>query len=243
VTERRQRKPKNRLRQAIALLRKLYGPPRKPPARDPFGLVIYENVVYLASPERRREAFEELRRTVGTSPEAILGARRSVLEKVAARGIIASRVASRIQECARIAIEEYGGDLAAATSGPARDAVRALRKFPGIGEPGAEKILLFSGRPIGLAPESNGLRVLVRLGLVREGPSYAGTYAAGRNAGSTLPPKALVLQEAHLLLQLHGQTLCRKKAPDCDRCPLAPDCAHALGLADAEPPRVGSRRR
>jgi endonuclease III len=205
--------------------------------------VIFENVVYLASPERRREAFEELRATVGTSPEAILGARRSSLEKVAARGIIAARVASRIQDCARIAVEEFGGDVAAAIAGPMKDAVRALRKFPGIGQPGAEKILLFAGRPAGLAPESNGLRVLVRFGLAREESSYAKTYASGREAGSALPRKAAVLQEAHLLLQLHGQTLCRNRAPACDRCPLSGSCAHSLGLADSAPPHIGSRRR
>jgi endonuclease III len=231
------------LPQAIAGLRRLYGSPEKPPTRDPFGLVIYENIVYLASPERRREAFAELRETIGTSPEAILGAPRRVLERIAARGIIAARVASRIQECARIAVDEAGGDLSAAAAGPLKDAVRVLRKFPGIGQPGAEKILLFSGRPAGLAPESNGLRVLVRLGLVREESSYAKTYAAGREAGRALAPKASVLQEAHLLLQRHGQTLCRKEAPACGRCPLARGCAHALGLADSEPPRVGSRRR
>jgi endonuclease III len=243
TTGRASRVSRTALPQAIASLRKLYGVPQRPPTRDPFGLVIYENVVYLASPERRREAFEELRSTVGTSPEAILGAPRSVLKKIAARGIIASRVASRIQDCARIAVEEFGGDVAAAVAGGMKDAIRALRRFPGIGQPGAEKILLFAGRPAGLAPESNGLRVLVRLGLAREEPSYARTYAAGRAAGSALRQKAAALQEAHLLLQLHGQTLCRNKAPACDRCPVARSCAHALGLADSSPPRVGSRRR
>lgn len=231
------------LPQTIARLRKFYGPPEKPPTRDPFGLVVYENVVYLASPERRREAFEKLRKNVGTSPEAILGAPRSVLEKVAARGIIAARVASRLRECARIAIEEFGGDLSAAIAGPTKGAVRALRKFPGIGPPGAEKILLFTGRPVGLAPESNGLRVLVRLALVREESSYAKTYAAAREASSALPQRFAALQQAHLLLQLHGQTLCRNNAPDCDRCPLARGCAHALGLAELEPSRIRSRRR
>ena len=153
------------------------------------------------------------------------------------------QVAARIQDCARISVEELGGDVAAAVAGSFKDAVHALRKFPGIGQPGAEKILLFAGRPAGLVPESNGLRVLVRLGLAREESSYAKTYAAGREAGSALPQKAAALQEAHLLLQLHGQTLCRNKAPACDRCPLARVCAHALALADSSPPRVGSRRR
>jgi endonuclease III len=203
--------------------------------------VLWENVAYLPSPEGRREAFEDLRRIVGTSPSAILGARRSALERVGARGILAPRVASKLRECARIALDRFGGDLTRTVAGPIDRAVRDLRRFPGVGEPGAEKILLFAGRPVGLAPESNGLRVLVRLGLVREGSSYAKTYAAGREAGRALPAKASVLQEAHLLLQEHGRTLCRRNAPACDRCSLATGCVHARGLADAAPGRVRSR--
>ena len=230
------------LPRAVARLRDLHGSPQGPPTRDPFGLVLWENVAYLPSPDGRREAFAQLRRTVGTTPSAILGARRSALERVAARGILAPRVASKIRECARIALDRFGGDLSGAVAGPVGEAVRALRRFPGVGEPGAEKILLFTGRPVGLAPESNGLRVLVRLGLVRQESSYARTYAAGREAGRALPAKAAALQEAHLLLQEHGRTLCRRSAPACDRCPLAAGCLHARGLADAAPARVRSRR-
>jgi len=230
------------LARAVSRLRDFHAPPPRPPTRDPFGLVLWENVAYLASPEGRREAFAEFSRAVGTSPAAILGARRSALEAVAARGILAPRIAARLRECAQIALERFGGDVAGATAGPTGEAIHALRRFPGVGEPGAEKILLFSGRPVGLAPESNGLRVLVRIGLVREASSYAKTYAAGREAGRALPAKAAVLQEAHLLLQEHGRTVCRRTRPDCDRCPLARDCAHALGLADARSPRVRSRR-
>ena len=100
-------------------------------------------------------------------------------------------------------------------------------KLPGIGEPGAEKILLFSGRHALLAPESNALRVLVRLGLVREGSSYARTYAAARAAAADLSPDVGIVQEAHLLLQQHGQTLCKRSAPLCAACPLENRCAYA----------------
>ena len=49
-------------------------------------------------------------------------------------------------------------------------------QFPMIGEPGAEKILLFSGVLAVLALDSNGVRVLVRLGVGEERKSYAATY-------------------------------------------------------------------
>jgi endonuclease III len=212
---------------AVERLRKHHGPPARPPTADPFELILLENVAYLAPPARRRQAFAQLKSTIGTSPSAILTASQHVLEGVTGRGILKRTFAAKLRECARIAIEKFGGDLRTPIRAPLGTAKRALRSFPGIGEPGAEKILLFTGRQALLAPDSNGLRVLVRLGLVREQKSYSGTYAASRQAANVLAAEPRLMQEAHLLLQQHGQTLCRRGAPRCDLCPLAGGCAHA----------------
>jgi endonuclease-3 len=218
------------LSRAVARLRNHYGPPDRPPTDDPFGLILYENVAYLASPARRREAFESLTREVGIRPAAILAAGRRTLEAVTAHGALKDAFAEKLRECARIAVDRFGGDLAAAVRAPEDEAKRALQAFPGIGEPGAEKVLLFSGSRALLAPESNGLRVLVRLGIIREEKTYAKAYAAGREAGKTLPASDIPgMQEAHLLLRLHGQMLCRRNAPVCGACPLAAGCGFARG--------------
>jgi endonuclease III len=216
------------LRDAIETLREHYGPPTPPPTADPFELVLWENVAYLAATARRREAFELLKSTVGTEPADILAATPETLERVTARGILKGTFADKLRECAGIAVSEFGGDLGAAIRAPLDRAKQVLRSFPGIGESGAEKILLFAGREPLLAPESNGLRVLVRLGLVKEGPSYARTYAASREVARDLPAEPSVLQEAHLLLQQHGQILCKRSDPRCGMCPLASSCAYAV---------------
>lgn len=231
---------------AIAALRRLHGEPQGPPATDPFELVLFENVAYLASPERRREAFEELRRTAGTTPAAILAARAGDLERSASRGILKGTSAAKLRECARIAVEELGGDVDAALDLAGEGAAKVLRRFPGIGQPGADKILLFGGRRASLAPESNGLRVLARLGIVREESSYARTYAAAiAAAAEALPPGTAAMTRAHLLLQRHGQTLCRRTAPLCDACPLARGCVHARSgrAAGEKHPPPGRTRR
>ena len=116
-------------------------------------------MAYLAPPKRRGDAFEQLRSTVGTTPEAILAAKQKTLERVTALGILKSTFAAKLRACADIALNEFGGDLGAAIRGPLEHAKRALRSFPCIGEPGAEKILLFAGQQALLAPDSNGLRV------------------------------------------------------------------------------------
>lgn len=221
-----------RLREAVGLLRRHYGRPAPLPTADPFELVLLENVAYLASPAARHQAFAELESTIGTKPAAILAAAPEALLRVTARGILKGTFAAKLRECAEIALDKCEGDLSAAIRVAPAKARRTLRLFPGIGEPGADKVLLFSGLAAELAPESNGLRVLVRLGLVEEKSSYARTYAASRQLKwNGRAAKAPALQEAHLLLRLHGQTLCRNRLPLCGGCPLESRCAYARAAA------------
>jgi endonuclease-3 len=100
-------------------------------------------------------------------------------------------------------------------------------KFPGFGEPGAEKILLFTRTQPILALESNGLRVLVRLGFGEEKKSYATTYRLVQAAATAEAKQDCTwLIRAHLLLRRHGQEVCRRSQPQCGDCPLSPECAH-----------------
>jgi endonuclease-3 len=216
------------LRRVVGKLAKHYGPPGEPLPSGPFELVLWENVAYLADDEQRAAAFTLLKKKVGTLPVRILEAPSAALRAVAAHGILADRFAGKLREAARIALDDFGGDLDNVVAGPVPKAKKALRTFPGIGDPGAEKILLFLKRHPTLAPESNGLRVLGRVGIVREERSYAATYAAAQKAAaSELGDEFDVLTTAHQLLRTHGQVLCRRSAPACDRCPLRMECAYA----------------
>lgn len=213
-----------KLKSVLIRLRQYYGPLPEPPS-DPFVLILLENVAYLAKGDRKQAALQLLERTVGTEPESILAASDAKLAAVTAHGILGDTFVEKLRECAAIAVGEFGGDLTAVVDRPPAEAKRALRRFPGIGEPGAEKILLFTRRQPLLAPESNGLRVLTRLGFVREESSYAKTYAAARALGSELGLSIPDLVIAHRLLHHHGQELCRRSEPDCPACPVRESCA------------------
>ena len=97
--------------------------------------------------------------------------------------------------------------------------------FPGIGKPGAEKVLLFTrGEPV-LALDSNGVRVLARLGFGEEKRNYDATYRAVQQAASaSLPKTPRALVRAHLLLRKHGQETCKTNAPRCEACVAQPAC-------------------
>ena len=204
-----------------------YGPPEPPPSREPFALVLWENVAYLVNDERRAAAFAALGKQIGWTPERILAAPARLLRGVAALGgMLPDERVGKLLRAAEVAQKRFGSDLAAVVCQPFLRARKALMAFPGIGEPGAEKILLFAGAHPVLALDSNALRVLIRLGFGEEKKSYAATYRSAQEAAKReLRDELGALLRAHLLLRRHGQELCRRNRPQCADCPVAEGCA------------------
>jgi endonuclease-3 len=214
----------------IARLKRHYGEPKLPPAQGPFELVLWENACYLLSDERRAAVFEGLRTQVGLDPCAIWHANRDTLLALATMGGMRPQVrVFRWLEIARIAMSQFDGDLDRILGEPYEKAKKALKQFPNIGDPGAEKILLFCGVYPGLPLEWNGLRVLTRVGYGRAQKNYGATYRSVQEAfRAELPREAAYLARAHLLLRVHGKKLCRNNAPLCRTCPAADVCAYPL---------------
>jgi len=214
----------------IARLKRHYGEPKLPPAHGPFELVMWENACYLLSDERRAAAFEGLRTQVGLHPGAILNADRGTLLALARMG--GMRPETRVfrwLEIARIAMSQFAGDLDRILAEPYEKAKKALKQFPNIGDPGAEKILMFCGVSSGLPLDWNGLRVLTRVGYGRAQKNYGATYRSVEEAvRAELPHGAAPLARAHLLLREHGKTLCRNNGPLCRECPAADLCSFPL---------------
>jgi endonuclease-3 len=192
--------------------------------------VMWENACYLLSDERRAAVMAGLREQVGLDPAAILEADREVLLRLAKMG--GMRPETRVfrwREIARITLDQFDGDLDRILKEPYAVAKKALKQFPSIGDPGAEKILLYCGVGPGLPLDWNGLRVLTRVGYGRAQKNYGSTYRSVQEAvGPGLPRSAAKLARAHLLLREHGKTLCRDKGPLCDQCPAADLCSFAM---------------
>jgi endonuclease III len=215
------------LRLIVETLRRHYGAPRSLAPKDPFQLLLWEYVAYLADDPARAAAFAELRKVVGLRPAEIAAAPLPILATIARKGgaIAAAVRAGRMRDVATTVRDDHGGTLAPAVKLPYGAARKILRKFPSIGPPGADKILLLSGaRPV-LAMDSNALRVALRLGYGQEHKSYAASYASAQEAASAeLPATVPSRREAFLLLQHHGRELCRRSAPRCADCPVRASC-------------------
>src|SRR5436190_3711618 len=168
-------------------LEKLYGVQQPPPARSALDWILLENAAYLVPFEKRLACFRALKKRAGPTAAGILRAPREELLTLARAGGVQPE--GRVEKWLAIAetvAHDFDGDLEAVLALPLAKARSALNKFPGIGEPGAEKILLFTGTHALFALESNGLRALVRLGYAREEKSYSSTYRALRTVVAPL---------------------------------------------------------
>ena len=221
------------LRSIISKLAKRYGDPPLPLSADPFELVLLENIAYLVSDERRVEAFQTLREHVGLKPHQILAAAtENLLKATMLGGMQPEQRVARLREIALIAMNEFDGDVSAALKLPLAKAKQALRKFPGIGEPGAEKILLFTRSYPVLGLDSNGLRVLLRLGFGEEKKNYSASYRSVQSAiAEHLNEDYDWLIKAHLLLRQHGKETCSTNRPQCGACPVRKVCSFAINLS------------
>src|SRR5437660_404728 len=90
---------------------------------------------------------------------------------------------------------------------------------PAITDP-LEIILLFTRSFPLLALDSNGLRVLLRVGFGLEQKNYSASYRSVQEALKDQIGKDYeFLIRAHQLLRRHGKELCRTNYPACEMCP------------------------
>ena len=220
------------LRMTIAELARLLPAPAF--LTDPLHQILWDNIGYLIDDDRRASLFEEFRVRVGLAPFDIERADFETLFDIARRG--GMRPEARVQrwrDIAALVQTRAGGDLAGALAGLTPAKARALLKaFPTIGDPGADRILLFAGLAARPSLESNGVRALARLGFFVEQRDYAASYRAAVDVlASQGEADRDWLITAYQTLRAHGQTICKRAAPLCLGCPLDEKCAHAVILA------------
>jgi endonuclease III len=193
---------------------------------DPYEFIVWWHCGYPPSDAACAAGWEKLKSTIGVEPRALLqvtAAKLAALLK--AGGLIAELRAERLQKIAMAVEEEFGGDLTAALRGSLAQARKILKKFPGIGDPGADRILLFAGiAPIAAAP-SNCTQVLNRILHGRERESYRANYRASQEAIAAEVAETFDARvRAYLLLKRHGQGLCKRTKPICEKCPVRLSC-------------------
>ncbi len=195
---------------------------------DPYRFLVWWQCGYPASDAACSRGWESLNSSIGIHPDRILAASIEELAKALTPGGMVPAVrAKRLKEIATRVRDEYGGDLRRGLLGSLPEVRRALKKFPNIADPGADRILLFSGVAPAAAVPSNCPHVLVRIqrGLERE--SYGANYqVAQHEIAGEVAENIDARTRAYLLLKQHGQELCKRTRPKCDACPVNSCCAY-----------------
>jgi endonuclease III len=187
---------------------------------EPYPFLIWWHSGYPASDAACARGWASVQERIGIEPQQILAAStRELAKALEPGGLVPKLRAERVKQIAARVQDHFAGDLRAGLVGPLKQVRQMLKKFPGIADPGADRILLF-GRiaPVAAVP-SNCPHVLVRIerGLERE--SYSATYQEAQQAIQAEVQETFDARtRAYLLLKKHGQDVCKRRKPLCPHC-------------------------
>jgi endonuclease III len=208
-------------------LEALYGKQLPFAPTDPFEFLVWWHCGYPASEDRCSKGWKSLTGHIGATPQQLVSVPTARLaQALKAGGMVPELRATRLQEIAQRTLGEFAGDLNLALAElPTAQARKLLKTFPGIGNPGADRILLFARLFPAAAVPSSCPHVLVRVESGPEDDNYAAAYAQAQRMLETLPATFEARIRAYLLINRHAQHLCKRSKPVCVRCPLASQCA------------------
>jgi len=198
---------------------------------EPYEFLVWWHCGYPASDDACTRGWKQLHDALGTRPHELLKATLMQLcSALRSGGMFPELRAERLKEIARRVQDQMGGDLRGALTGTLSEARKTLKAFPGIADPGADRILLFAGiAPVAAIP-SNAPHVLIRLRRGQEDDTYGKNYREAKRLIATEVPETLdARQRAFLLLKRHGQALCKRTKPKCAACLVSAQCAFCRG--------------
>ncbi len=215
-------------------LEAFHGPQLPDWPTDPYQFLIWWHCGYPASDAACAKGWASLTNRFQVDPESLLSANAGELaEALKPGGMVPELRAARLKEIAERVQKEFGGDLCGALRRmPIAKARTALKRFPGIADPGADRILLFAGiAPLPAVP-SNCPHVLLRIQLGHEPEKYSVAYSeAQKMIANAIPEKLDARFRAYLLIKRHGQETCKRTNPKSKISPTAVNCAWPAGHA------------
>ena len=191
--------------------------------RDPWAVLVSELMLQqtqVVRVEPRWHRFLERFPTPATCAAAGTGA---VVEEWAGLGY--NRRAVNLHRCAVAVVDEHGGRFP--------DELDALLVLPGIGPYTARAVLAFAFERDVAVVDTNVGRILARTA----GRSFGARAAQERADGLVPDGEGWAWNQAMLDL---GATVCTKRSPRCERCPVAGSCGWSLAGRPHPDPAIGS---
>lgn len=222
-----------------------HGPQQWWPHADPagdgaleicIGAILTQNTAWSGA----AAAIERLRAAGALSLEALVELPPDALAELVRPSGYFNAKARKLQEFARVVLEQHGGSLAALLDGEPEQVRGRLLAIWGIGPETADAIVLYAARKPTFVVDAYAYRLFERLDMApgeRDYDVYRDYFLA------KIGPDVRRLNEWHALMVRHGQQICRRSAPRCEQCTLLRRCpfgTRELGLAGA---RAANGRR
>ncbi len=196
-----------------------YGPQGWWPADTPFEVAVGAILTQNTNWRNVERAIVNLKREGVLDPAALAGMDPERLAELIRPAGYFRVKAGRLQNFVRMLVEDFGGrldGLFALSTEELRERVLAVR---GVGPETADSIVLYAaGRPV-FVVDAYTARVLYRHGLLEPPTTYEEIQDL---MADPLPEDPDLFGEYHALLVEAGKRQCKKRAPVCDGCPLAP---------------------
>lgn len=211
------------LKGMVEILDRMYGDPHWWPAETPFevavGAVLTQNTAW----GNVEKAIARLKKEGALNPRGIVQAPLEILAEWIRPSGYFKQKAGRLKRLAEFWLEKLGDDPRAIPE--PKLSTETLRKMllalSGIGPETADSILLYAfSRPI-FVVDTYTARLVVRLGFLTPPFSYEELQGFFEEH---LPCDISLYNRLHAQIVLHGKSLCRKRAPLCDRCDLRSYC-------------------
>lgn len=186
--------------------------------RTPFEILVSVVISQNTTVQNERRALENLRATIGITPERIAEASENELEgALRPAGLYASK-ARWLQGIAQHLLDRHEGNVGDLIYPPLERARGALMQLEGIGPKTADVVLSMVGDYPTMPVDTHIWRIAQRWEL-DPGRRYEDVTEAWK---ARIPPRQR--REAHLALIRFGRETCTARLPRCLICPVAPDC-------------------
>jgi len=201
-----------------AMLARL-GPQGWWPAETPFEVVIGAILTQNTNWKNVERAIANLKREGLLDPRALDAVDADRLGEIIRPAGYYRIKARRLKNLMRLLAERFDARLDALFALPTADLRETVLAVAGIGPETADSILLYAaGRPV-FVVDAYTARILYRHGLIESAATYEDLQSLFHGA---LAEDTGLYQEYHALLVAVGKNFCRKRAPQCEECPLGP---------------------
>ncbi len=217
--------PRERLKQAAAVLDDFYGRPVLSPRYPPVDELVFTVLSQNTADVNTERTFASLKAKFPKWSQA-RDASAEEIEEVIALGGLAHTKAPRIKKILEAISERTGKpDLGELDDMSDEEAVDHLVALPGVGPKTAACVLLFAlERPV-MPVDTHVHRVARRLGII--GDKVTADQAHPLLTELAGPDDAAQVYAVHVDLVRHGRRICHARRPACGECPLAPMCPSA----------------